>query len=459
MALKRHTEDLGTQPLGWLLIRLSIPGMISFLVMMLYNVVDTFWVSRLGADAIAALTVVFPFQMINVALGAGSGIGVSSLASRLFGGRNDDGPHLVAGQVYFLAAALGLITLLAGTLATNPILVAFGAQPKFIGLSNAYLFIIAFGTPFLYFQMMSNNLVRGSGDALTPMFVNVGSAVFNAVLDPFLIFGWGPFPEMGIAGAALATALSQFAGAMVYLLYLPRPHSAYRIRLRNMLPHWRTIVQIYHVGAPSVLMMFIGSFVIVAFNWFLGAFGSIAIAAYGLVFRIVQLFLMPVVGMSQGLMPIVGYNFGARDFRRMWRAVRTATYYATAVTGSAELMLMALAPALVGVFTRDAELLELTTSAIRIFSFALILVGAQMMWITTMQAMGHGPQAMLLSVLRQLGFLVPLMAVFSHYYGLAGIWMSVPLADTLAFLATLGGILWLRRRTRARLERVQTETV
>jgi putative MATE family efflux protein len=457
MAMKRQTEDLGTQPLGWLLIRLSIPGMISFLVMTLYNVVDTFWVSRLGAEAIAALTVVFPFQMINVALGAGSGIGVSSLASRLFGRRDEDGPHVVAGQVYFLAVALGLITLLAGTLATNPILVAFGARPEFIGLSHVYLFIIAFGTPFLYFQMMGNNLLRGSGDTLTPMFIIVSAAVLNAVMDPFLIFGWWIFPKLGIGGAALATAISQFAGAIAYLFYLPQRHSAYSIRLRNMLPRFDIIRNIYRVGGPSVLMMLIGSFVIVAFNWFLGSFGHLAIAAYGLLFRIVQLFLMPVIGMSQGLMPIVGYNYGARNFRRMWRAVRTATYYSTVVTCSAEIMLMLLAPLLVGVFTTDPQLLAMTTTAIRIFSIALVLVGAQMMWITTMQGMGHGSEAMVLSMLRQLGFLVPLMALFSHHFGLNGIWASVPAADTLAFLATLWWILWLRRRTRA--AQAQTQTV
>jgi putative MATE family efflux protein len=448
MALKQQTEDLGTKPLGPLLIRLSIPGMISFLVLMLYNVVDTFWVSRLGPQAIAALTVVFPFQMINVALGVGSGIGVASLTSRLFGGRDEEGPHVVAGQVYFLAAALGLVTLLAGTLATDPILVAFGAQPGFLGLSHAYLFLVAFGTPFLYFQMMGNNLLRASGDTLTPMFVMIGAAVFNATLDPFLIFGWWVFPELGIAGAALATAISQLAAATTYLVYLPRRRSGYRIRLRNMWPRPDIIGRIYRVGAPSVAMMLINSVVIVAFNWFLGAFGHLAIAAYGLLFRIVQLFLMPVVGMSQGLMPIVGFNYGARNLRRMWRAVRTATAYSTAVTFTAQVLLLVFAPWFVRVFTGDPELLAMTTTAIRIVAIAVILVGAQLMWITALQGMGHGGQAAVLSMLRQLGFLIPLMALFSAWFGLNGIWAAVPVADALACLTALGWTLRVWRRTR-----------
>jgi len=359
--------------------------------------------------------VVFPFQMINV--------------------------------------ALGLVTLLAGTLATDPILVLFGAQPEFLALSHAYLFIVAFGTPFLYFQMMGNNLLRASGDTLTPMFVMVGAAVLNATLDPFLIFGWWFFPRLGIAGAALATALSQLAAAAAYALYLPRSRSAYRIRLRNMLPRPDILGRIYRVGAPSVLMMLINSVVIVAFNWFLGAFGHLAIAAYGLLFRIVQLFLMPVVGMSQGLMPIVGYNFGARNFQRMWRAVRTATGYATVVTLAAQALLLAFAPWFVRVFTDDPELLAMTTTAIRIVAIAVILVGAQLMWITALQGMGHGGQAAVLSMLRQLGFLIPLMALLSWRFGLNGIWAAVPVADMLAFLATLGWTLRVWRRTREQEEK------
>jgi Na+-driven multidrug efflux pump len=215
-----------------------------------------------------------------------------------------------------------------------------------------------------------------------------------------------------------------------------------------MWPHPGMIARIYRVGGPSVLMMLINSFVIVAFNWFLGTFGHLAIAAYGLLFRIVQLFLMPVVGMSQGLMPIVGYSYGARNFQRLWRAVRTATAYATVVTVTAQALLLVFAPWFVRVFTSDPELLAMTTTAIRIVAIAMILVGAQLMWITAMQGMGHGGQAAVLSMLRQLGFLIPLMAVFSARFGMNGIWAAVPVADSLAFLAALWWTLRLWQRTR-----------
>jgi len=434
--MRQHTLDLGTKPLGRLLIKLSVPGMVSFLAMMLYNIVDTFWVSRLGTSAIAALTVVFPYQMINVAIGAGTGIGVASLTSRLFGAKDTKGANLVAGQVYLLATVLGLLTLAVGVFLTNPVLHLFGVRADFLNLSYIYLFIIAFGAPMRYFIMMSNNLVRGSGDTLTPMYVALGTATFNALLDPFLIFGWGPFPKLGVAGAALATVIMQTLGAAFYLIYLPTKRSPYRIRLGAMLPNWRVIYDIYYVGLPAIVMMLIGSFVIVLYNQFLRPYGTVAIAAYGLLFRIVQLFLMPIVGMSQGLMPIVGYNFGAKNFSRMWAGVRIASIYATVVTGTAEVLLLTLAVPLVAVFSRSTDLLATATYGIRVFSLALICVGAQFMWITTLQGMGRGRDALILSVLRQVVFLVPLMWLFSHHFKLTGIWAAQPVSDVLAFIVT-----------------------
>lgn len=445
MALKSYTADLGTQPLGPLLIRLSLPGMVSFLMMNLYNVVNTYWVSRLGADAIAALAVVFPFQMVNVALGAGTGIGIASLASRLFGSGDTEGANRVAGQVYFLSLALGLLTLIAGAVFTDAMLKAFNALPDFWELSHTYLFIISFGTPFLYFMMMSNNLLRGSGDAITPMYIAIASAVANAILDPFLIFGIGPFPEMGVAGAALGTLITQFLGAAAYLIYMSRSRSAYRVRRQYLIPSFSVIYDIYRVGGPAMIMQLTASIVIVFFNHFLGAFGTVAIAAYGLFFRIVGVFLMPIVGMSQGLMPIVGFNYGSGDLRRMWSGIRIATVYATVVTTTVEVLLLALAAPLASLFAKDPVLLSEATLAIRISILAFFLVGPQFMWITALQGMKRGGEAMALSLMRQLIFILPLLAVFSHFFGLTGIWASNPVADTLAFIITFIWIMRVRR--------------
>jgi len=449
MAVRRHTTDLGTEPLGPLIIRLSIPGMVSFLAMTLYNVVNTFWVSRLGADAIAALTVVFPFQMVNVALGAGTGVGISSLSSRLFGQGKVEGANRVAGQVYSLSLLLGLLTLCTGVFFTGPVLGFFNALPQFWHLSHRYLFIISFGTPFIYFMMMANNLLRGSGDTVTPMYIAVASAVLNAALDPFLIFGWGPFPQLGVAGAALGTVITQALGGAAYFLYLAGRRSSYTIRLPHLLPGLGVIGEIYRVGGPAMVMQLTSSLVIVIFNHFLGAFGAVAIAAYGLLFRISGVFLMPIIGMSQGLMPVVGYNFGARNFRRMWEAVRLASIYATVVTGTSELMLLALAVPLVSVFAPTPQLLAVTTYAMRVYALALLLVGAQFMWITTLQALRRGGEAMVLSLLRQLVLIVPLMALFSHFWGLSGIWAAQPVSDVLAFAITAAWMWAVRCRLRS----------
>jgi putative MATE family efflux protein len=444
--LKQHTTDLGTQPLGPLLIRLSVPGMVAFLTMTLYNVVNTFWVSHLGAGAIAALAVVFPFQMVNVALGAGTGIGISSLSSRLFGKSDAVSASRVAGQVYFLSIALGLITLFAGIFFTDPILKLFNALPEFQAMSHTYLYIISFGTPFLYFMMMANNLLRGSGDVKTPMYISVASALLNAILDPFLIFGLGPFPVLGVAGAALGTIISQVLGAIAYFIYLAGPHSAYRVHPRIALPSLRYIKEIYRVGAPAMIMQLTGSLVIIVFNHFLGAFGTVAIAAYGLLFRIAGVFMMPIMGMAQGLMPIVGYNFGAGNYRRMWQAVRVATIYATLLTTGAEILLLVFATPMTAIFAHDPLLLAEATFALRVAMLAQFLVGAQFMWMTALQGMRRGGEALALSLLRQLIVLIPAIIILSHFFGLKGIWVSMPVSDAIAFGITFAWILAVRRK-------------
>jgi putative MATE family efflux protein len=344
-----------------------------------------------------------------------------------------------------------------GVFSTDAVLKAFNALPDFWRLSHIYLSIISFGTPFLYFMMMSNNLLRGSGDAVTPMFIAVSSAVANAILDPFLIFGIGFFPQMGVAGAALGTLITQFLGAVAYFIYMRGSRSAYHVKPQYLLPSLRVILDIYRVGGPAMAMQLTASLVVIFFNHFLGAFGTVAIAAYGLFFRIVGVFLMPVVGMSQGLMPIVGFNYGSGNYRRMWSTIRIASFYATAVTATTEILLLLLAVPLASLFAKDPVLLAEATMAIRISTLAFFLVGPQFMWITALQGMKRGGEAMALSLLRQLVFILPLLALFSHYFGLAGIWASGPAADTLAFVVTFAWILSVRRKLGAKSPEIYVE--
>lgn len=324
--MDKSTEDLGSAPILPLLVKLSVPGMVGMLVMSLYNIVDTYWVSGMaeGTNAIAALTILFPIQMVAAALAMGTGVGVSSLVSRRSGEGRHEAVADAGGQGIAFPLLVGVVMLVICATIPRQLAAIFGAPPEVVDLTAGYLSVLAFGFPAMFVVMSFNGFYRGLGNAVTPMFVMIVSAGVNMVVDPFLIYGWGPFPEMGIQGAGLSTVIAEIAALSLSMGYLLSPGSPYRISLANLrlqLPILRDIAQ---VGAPAAFMSFIRPLVGVAFNWALRGFGPEAIAAQGIGMRVMGLMIPFVIGFHQGLLPIVGFSFGADNYRRMWASVKTA---------------------------------------------------------------------------------------------------------------------------------------
>jgi putative MATE family efflux protein len=431
--LQEYTERLGYAPLGGLLLRLSLPSIAATVTISLYNIVDTFWVAKLGYEAIAALTIVFPYQILFVAIGIGTGIGVSALVSRRFGEGNLAATNHVAGQIFSLAAFWGLLFMLVSVFFSRDILTAFGATPDIMDYSTQYLGIIAFGAPQIIFAMMASSLIRGSGDAVKPMIILITASVVNIILDPLMILGLGPFPEMGVRGAALATIIAQSCGAVIALYFLLGRRTAYRLDLPALKPKFSIIKDIYRVGAPSTILQVTESLCFILFNTVVSAFGSVAIAAVGLVVRIADLAFMPVFGLSDGLLPIVGFNFGAGYFKRLWRAVKLASLGITALLVVGVLLIEGLAPQIVSIFSSDPELLAVTVPAMRIMLATMFLGGASVMFITTFQGLSNGTMALILSLVRQLVFFIPLLYFLRGLLGLNGVWLSLPASDLLGF--------------------------
>ena len=443
--LKETTERLGYAPLWRLILSLSLPGMASMVTMALYNFVDTFWVARLGHQAIAALTIVLPYQILIIAIGVGTGIGVSSLASRRFGERNIEATNHVAGQIFPLAGGFGVIFLAAAVFFPEPILTICGATPDIMDFATQYLTIVAWGTPFLFFMMMAGSLLRGSGDAIRPMAFMITATVVNIILDPFLIFGLGPFPELGVRGAALATIIAQILGAGLGFSYIVSRKSAYRVKLAHLSPNLPILYDIYRVGFPSMIIQIMEGVIFALVNSILSAFGSLALAAVGILIRIVDLAFMPMFGVSMGLLPIVGFSFGARLWNRLWRAVKLASVGLMLFMAAVTVVMVTFAPDLVSIFNDDPELLAIAVPAMRIGLVALVLVGPMILAVTTLQGLGKGKEALFLSLIRQLVFFVPLLFILSRLLGLTGVWLSFPITDTLAFIVS---VLWLFREYR-----------
>jgi putative MATE family efflux protein len=413
--------------------------------MALYNITDTFWLGRLGYEAIAALTVVLPYQLLMYAVAVGSGIGINSLASRRFGERNPSAANHIAGQAFPITAIFGGMFILIALFGSQPIIRALGANPDITDYTLQYFVIINLGAPFVIFSIIASNLLRGSGDAIRPMIFLIGAAVINIALDPLLIFGIGPFPEMGIRGAALATVISQLLSAGLSLVYVLHRKSSYNIKPAHLKPDWPILRDIYRVGFPSMLMQFSESLCFIIFNNVLSSFGSLALAAAGLAIRVADLAFMPIMGVADGLLPIVGFNFGARLWKRLWGAVKIGSVGLMVGMAIAVIILEILAPYIIPLFNSDPALLELAVPAMRLIIVSLPLLGPMMLFIATFQGLSKGVAVLVLSLARQIIFFLPALYLLPLVMGLNGAWLALPLSDILGF--ALAG-LWLLRERR-----------
>jgi len=443
--LQETTARLGTERLSKLFPRLSAPSMISMVAMSLYILADTFWLGRVSYEAIAAITITFPFYIVVFAIGLGSGIGANSLASRRFGERNIEATNHVAGQVFPLTAIFGIIFIIPSVFFARQLADLLGASPQIIDMTAEYLVFFGWGIPFILFRLMTRNVFHAAGDVIKPMIFTVVGAVVNAVLDPFLIFGWGPFPEMGIGGAALATTISGALAAAISCYYLLGNKSVYRLKLHNLKPDLSIIAQIYRVGLPEVLMDLTEAVVFLIFNQIVAGFGSVALAALGIALRVADLAFIPIIGLAHALLPIVGFCFGARLWGRLWEAVRHGSLVSVVVLAIATALLEIFAPQVIAIFNNSPELLAIAVPGMRIFIAALILVGPAIMFTITFQGLSKGWTAIYLSLARQLGFLLPALLILTHFMGLNGAWLSLPISD--AGGAIVAG-LWLYREYR-----------
>jgi len=438
--MQKYTERLGSAPLGRLLVTLSLPGIASTITTSLYNIVNTLWVARLGHEAIAALTIVFPYQILFYAIGGGTGIGISALVSRRFGERDIEFTNHVAGQIFFISVFWGLLFMITAVFFADSILPAMGATPDILEYSKQYFVITSYGAPLMILAMVMSSLIRGSGDAVKPMIIMISGTIINIILDPFMILGIGPFPQMDVRGAAWATVIAQSCGALLGIYYFFAHKTAFRIKAAHLRPDMSILRDIYRVGAPSAILQITESLAFMLFNILVSSFGSVAIAAVGIVMRISDFAYMPVMGVSNGLLPIIGFCFGERNFKRLWRALKLASIGIVLLLLVITALIEAFAPQIIGVFSKDAEFLSVTVPAMRIMLATMVLIGPSIMIVTTFQGLSKGRTALVLSLIRQFIVFVPLLFLLRHLFGLTGVWLTSPASDILGLIVSFAFI-------------------
>ncbi|MGZ6236685.1 MAG: MATE family efflux transporter [Syntrophales bacterium] len=449
--MKNLSLDLGKGPILPLLLKMSWPSIAAMFAMALYNLIDTFWLTRLDPQAVAALTVCFPIQIIFGAIGVGTGVGAGSFAARMFGAGQYGKARQAAGQGLLLSVVFGLVIILITLIYQDGILQIFGATGDILPLSKRYLATVVFGSPFLLFLMISNNLLRAEGNPKASMRVILVMSSAGAILDPFLIFGLGLFPMLGILGAAISAVVSYFLASLLSLYYLRLNTSRYNLNWTHMIPNFSIIASIYQTGFPSVIMNFVFSLVMIVYNHVLGAFGPMAIAALGLCFRINQLVIMVLFGMGHGIMPMVGFSEGAGLHKRLMETVNVAVKISVLFSATAFVVLETVAyPSLV-LFTSDQELLTIAVPALRIFATMLLLVGPNLVWINMFIGLGKGLTSMLLMMTRDTILLIPMLFLLPAFFGLTGVWVAQPISNLFAFFIIL---FWKKREFRMMGEKI-----
>ncbi len=430
--MRNQSSKMGRDSIGSLLVHFSVPATASMLVMATYNIVDTIFVGRLGVEAIAALSIAFPFQMLLGAIGIGTGVGAASLISRSLGAGEDEVAEKTLGQVVTLALIFGTIIALIGKFYMQPILIMFGATPEIIGPANEYMSVITSGSVMFFLIMGLNNVVRGEGNPRFSMNVMISTAVINIILDPIFIFGL----NMGVRGAAVATVLAKIAGVALIFHYYITGRGEIKFKLPSLKPELANILKIYAIGFPAMIMQASTNVSLILANNILAQYGHVPIATLGLIFRLIMFALMPVIGVAQGLLPIIGYNFGAGQLLRVKEAIIKGLLVSVAVVSFFGVIYFAWPKLFLSIFTGDPELLAFGEGAMRIMVVMFPLIGPQMIFTTYFQAAGRSLPSLLLSILREVLIFIPLLLILSEIIGLDGVWYSRPLSDILAFIIT-----------------------
>jgi len=432
--MKKNNHILADDHIGRLLFKLSLPATIGMLVQALYNVVDTIFVGQgVGTIAIASLTIVFPIQMIVMAVAMMIGMGAASIISRALGAGDLERANRTLGNVLVIIASLGGAVALLANLFINPLLIIFGASATILPYARDYARIILSGSILFGFAMATNSVIRAEGRATIAMTTMLISAILNIILDALFIFGF----HWGIKGAAWATVLAQATTVVYLLIYFISGKSSLKVTRTDLRPNRKLIWEMMAIGSSAFVRQVSGSLIAVIVNHSLKAYGGdLSIAVYGIVNRTLAFVMMPLLGIAQGVQPIVGYNYGACQFKKTRQALRLGVEWTTAISVSGFLLLILFPTKAIGIFTNDKALVDLGTGAIRIINLVLPTLGFQVIGSTLFQSLGMARKALSLTLARQI-LVIPLILILPVFLKLNGIWWAHPIADLVFFFVTL----------------------
>ncbi len=436
-ARKHRAEVMGNESIWRLLFHFSAPGIVAMLVSASYNLVDAIFVGRLGPEAVAALAVAFPITMIFVGFGMGIGVGGGSLIGRNLGAKKYEEANKVCGNTISIAVIAGLIITGMFMINLRGVLQVFGAAGEVLAPAWTYTSVLVIWGVALMLSMVTSNLLRAEGNPYLSSTTQIVSALSNVVLDPIFILGWGPIPKMGVLGAAVTTVMAWALPVIVTLTYYLMGKSSYHLKLKDFILDWKIIGEIFRIGMASIVRTIAGSAVQTIGNVTAASFGVIPLALKGVINRAASFAFMPCMGIGQGMLPLVAYNYGARKLGRIGEIVAKSSLVGFLWGTACFVFVMIFPTQVISIFGNDPEFIRQGSVAIRIFSVASMSVGTQMIMSHYFQGIGEGMSSLFLASARQIIFLLPAIYFLPKLFGVNGIWMAFPAADTLSIFITI----------------------
>lgn len=432
-----RSDKLGTMKIPKLLLSMSLPAMFSMLAYSFYNVIDSIFVAQYSPKALEAIAIAYPLQMLIIAFATGIGVGTNALVSKKLGERRNNEANLSAQTGLLLALLSYVLFILIAIFATVPFTKAFSTDAETVALGADYLYIVLGFSGFVFVEILLSKVFQATGNMKIPMMGQLTGALINIILDPILIFGLLGFPSMGVKGAAIATVTGQGVSMIIVICVFKfstqdvSPFFNKKFRIRKDITK-----DILKVGAPSIVLKGLTSISVTFINFILRPF-LYAISVLGIYIRLQSFIFMPVFGLTQGALPIMSYNYGANNKKRFSQTLKLSIFIAVGIMTVGTIVFQTMPHLLLKMFNAEDVFMDMGITAFRLISTSFIFAGFGIMITVMFQSLGNGFAALSMSLMRQLLLLMPLTALFAHFIGLNGIWLSFPIAEFLTIAVFL----------------------
>lgn len=430
-------NKMGYMPIPKLILTMSTPMILSMLVQACYNIVDSIFVSRIGENALTAVSLAFPLQNLMIAVATGTGVGVNALLSRSLGEKNFDQADKTANNSILLAIISTIVFALIGLFGSKIFFASQTANEEIIHFGTQYLRIVTIFSFGLFCQICMERLMQSTGRTLYNMFIQGTGAIINIILDPIFIFGMFGIPKMGVAGAAIATVTGQIIAGALGIYFNLRVNKDIHLSPSRMKFDGPTIKAVYAVGVPSILMMSIGSVMTFGMNKILLMFTETAAAVFGVYFKLQSFFFMPLFGMNNGIVPIIAFNYGAKRKDRITQCIKIGCIAAFIMMMIGFAFFNLIPATLLGFFNASEDMLVIGVTALRIISISYFFAGICIVLGSVFQAMGNGVYSLIVSIFRQLLVLLPSAFILAKVAGLNAVWWSFPIAEIMSITTSL----------------------